>query len=91
MQYIFLQKKTSSSWSLRLLTMPELTSFKAMQMRFLFFSSYKNALNDVSSGNFRRQKDDEDKVFFHENILNFVSKCTKHHKYAESIIAACAV
>ena len=37
------------------------------------------------------KKDHEDEVFLYENILNFVSKCTKHHKYVESQMAACAV
>ena len=47
-----------------------------------FVSSYKNDLNDVSSCIFNSQKDHED--FLQENILQFVVKCTKHLKYAES-------
>ena len=34
-------------------------------------------LNDVGSGILNSQKE------IKENILHFVSKCTKHHKYAE--------
>ena len=49
------------------------------------------ASNDVSSDIFNSQKDHEDEVFLYENILHFVLKCTKHHKYAESQMAACAL
>ena len=38
-----------------------------------------------------QQKDHEDQAFFLENILHFVWKCTKHHKYAESQMASCAL
>ncbi len=37
------------------------------------------------------QKVHDDKVFLYENMLHFVLKCTKHHKYAESQMAACAL
>ena len=69
--------------------MLELTSLKAMQISFV--PSYKNDLNDVSSGIFNSKKDHEDETFLQENILHFVSKCTKYHKYAESQMARCAL
>ncbi len=37
-------------------------SFKAMQKEISFASSYKNDLNDVSSGIFNSQKVHEDKI-----------------------------
>ena len=75
---IFSQRKTSSSWSFWLLKMPELMPFKAMQMRFLLFPPTLTA-------------EESTKIFLQENILHFVLKCTKHHKYAESQMAACAL
>ncbi len=41
-----------------------------------FVSSYKNDLNNVSSGIFNSKKDHEDETFLQENILHFVSKCS---------------
>ena len=70
--------------------MSELTSFKGNANEISFVSSYKNDLNDVSSSNFNSQKDQEDEVFLQENMLHFVSKCTKHRRYVESEMAACA-
>ena len=37
------------------------------------------------------KKDHEDEVLLYENMLNFVLKCAKHHNYAESQMATCAL
>ena len=61
---MFFIEKASSLASFWLFKLPELTSFKSMQMSFLFFAlCQKNDLNDVSSCNLNTKKDHENKVF----------------------------
>ena len=69
-----------------------MTSNQEMLKSFLLFLAGKKAVLEVTFGNFHSQKDHENEVFLSENILHFVSKCTKHHNYVKTpIVTVCAL
>ena len=66
------------------------------EMQYIFLektlSSKSFSLLKMSARtSFDSQKGHENDVSLQENIIYFVSKCTKHHKYVESQMAACAL
>ncbi len=87
LQYIFLEKHVIFMVSLADKDAGTDVIFVARNKRNLICI----ASNDVSSDIFNSQKGHEDEVFLYENILHFVVKCTKHHKYAESEMALYAL
>ena len=72
--------------------MSELTSFEAMQMRFLLFRATKMPQMTSVPTSLTAKKTIKMK-FFSKKIycMQFVVKCTKHRKYAESEMALYAL
>ena len=49
-----------------------------------FIHSNTDSWFDFTSVNFNSQKVDEDKIFERQDILQFLSQCSKYHKYVKS-------